>query len=312
MNTNCTKCKENYELELIDYSFWDKRHKPSSYECPNCSNKYYIREPQWINSLTWKGTKIKKLLSHNEIKTSSNYFNVDLDSTKVYQILKEKGIANLHHANTVGSSKTFLEKKALLSREYVKRENLYQTPQDSDEKDINYGINDYLFLDAKDLADYFGKPNEYGPVLFKFNLDLLLDPEIPTIRISRNNPCYWKVGDAINERYYNDLEDFKTEYLTGNKLRDGRTMFMLTTKQGKLSLTEYLISVSVDNPNLWVFFEGKGKVKYIEKIKEFLGDEIEALGVHREVLNRFAFAYNIMYTVKYSKFQKFFTVAKIE
>ena len=87
---------------------------------------------------------------------------------------------------------------------------------------------------------------------------------------------------------------------------------MITTKQGKLNLKEYLVSVSVDNPNIWVLFKDRGKVYYIERIKEFLGDEIKTLGVHREVLNRFTFAYNVMYRIKLDKFVKFFTTAKIE
>lgn len=134
MISKCYGCETEYELELIGFNFWERRKKSSTYDCPNCSAKHYIREPQWLKSLTWNGLKIVKRCNQNQINTKGEAFNVDLNAKEVHQILKTKGVTHLHHANTVTTSKSFLENKSLLSREFVERENLFQTGQNSDDK----------------------------------------------------------------------------------------------------------------------------------------------------------------------------------
>jgi DNA-directed RNA polymerase subunit RPC12/RpoP len=300
----CSKCSTEFELVLTGYSFWEQKKAPSTFECPNCSNKYYIREPEWIQSLTWNGIKISKRYNQEQINTSQLSFNVDLDAKKVHEILKQKGVRFLHHANTVLTSKTFLEYNALLSREQVSSKNLFQTKQDSDDKDNELGINNYLFLDGKDLAEYFSRPNHYGPVLFKMNLDLLLSNEIKTIRISRKNPIYWNSSDGLNDKYHNNLSEFDNEYLTGDKLRDGGTMFMITTTNGILSLEQYLEEISIDNPNL-IFTD---KTNLITKISDFLKPELTKLGKQLQILNRFSFQYNFMRLTQFEKYRKFFSI----
>ncbi|MBK8653103.1 MAG: hypothetical protein IPN20_04190 [Haliscomenobacter sp.] len=148
--------------------FGKEEKNPSTYECPNCSTKYYIREPQWLKSLTWNGSKIIKRHNQNQINTKQEAFKVDLCAREAHRILKSKGVTHLHHANTVTTSKSFLENKALLSREYIEANNLFQTGQDSDRKDKKFGIHGFVFLDGKDLASYFSRPNHYGPILFKW------------------------------------------------------------------------------------------------------------------------------------------------
>jgi len=173
--------------------------------------------------------------------------NIDLDSNEVYRILKKKGISFFFHANTVRTSLTYIESNTLLSRDFVERNGLKQTPQASDEKDKKFGIWNYIFLDARDLAEYFSRPNVYGPVLFILDNILLLDPAIPTVRITKFNPCYWTEKNKIDERYFTDLNDFEKKYLTGNKLADGGIMFIITTLNGRFELSKYLWGFRIDN-----------------------------------------------------------------
>lgn len=235
---------------------------------------------------------------------------MNLDSKKLYNILRKKGLNHFYHANTVGTSKTFLRNNALLSREFIQSRNLYQTDQVSDDKDIRYGINDFIYLDANDLSAYFSRPNKYGPVLFRFDNSLLLDDKIPTVRITKSNPIHWKDKDKDVDRYYLDLEQFDEEYLSGNKLRDGRTMFMITTTNGILSLDKYFNYISVDNPYFWLPFNNS-KIEYLEKIKEFLGQEINDQGIEKKIVNRFKVSYLRMRIQEPQKFQRFFTTVKL-
>lgn len=175
---------------------------------------------------------------------------IDLDSKEVYNILREKKLKYFYHANTVKTSLTFMDSFALLSREYIERNGLVQTEQTSDAKDKEFGIWDFLFLDAMDLADYFSRPNVYGPVLFALDNKLLLDSRIPSVRITKFNPCYWTANHTTADLYYSDLEQFKKSYLTGDKLKDGGTMFIITTINGKLELDNYLAGFRVDSPGI--------------------------------------------------------------
>jgi len=304
--SKCNNCQTEYELELIEFNIWDIRKTPSIFECPNCSTKYYIREPQWLKSLKWNGIKISTRYGQEQINTRRDAFNIDLDSKEVFKILKTKGITHFHHANTVTTAKSYLEANALLSREYIEKNKLFQTGQSSDSKDKEFGIHNFIFLDAKDLADFFSRPNDYGPVLFKLDLKLLLSEDIPTVRISRENPFYWKDSNALNDQYYNNLDDFKNEYSTGNKLRDGKTMFMITTLDGSLSLEKYLQEITVDNPHL-IFTDNR---KLITTITDFLEPELTKFGIQLQVLDRFQFGYNRLRVFEFEKYKKFFTTKR--
>lgn len=57
-----------------------------------------------------------------------------LPPTETYNLLKEKGIGQLFHANTLKTSLTFIEQKALLSRHYIESNDLLQSRQKSDEE----------------------------------------------------------------------------------------------------------------------------------------------------------------------------------
>lgn len=170
----------------------------------------------------------------------------ELSSEEVYKILKEKGLDHFYHANTVKTSLTFIDSLALLSREHVEQNGLNQTTQSSDETDREFGIWNYIFLDGKDLAAYFSQPNLYGPILFAFVNELLLNENIPTIRITKFNPYYWTNEHSDSDKYFNNLNDFRNAYLTGNKHRDGGIMFIITTLNGRFDFTEYLSGIRVD------------------------------------------------------------------
>lgn len=113
-----------------------------------------------------------------------------LDNKKLYDLLHSKNISNLFHANTVATSITFIEEGGLLSRNDIEERGLYQTPQTSDEIDKLFDVFDDVFLDTKDLHEHFSRQNHYGPVLFKFKLELLFEENLD-IWMTKNNPIYW-------------------------------------------------------------------------------------------------------------------------
>ena len=176
----------------------------------------------------------------------------DLDKNLLFEILHDKGIKNLYHANTVGTSITFLNQKSLLSRKYVAENALFQTEQYSDSKDKKFDIWDGIFLDAVDIHTEFRRRNLYGPFLFSFNLDVIKSDLINTVRVTKVNPVHWKSNQSEKDWYYLDLHEFRDKYKKENKTRDIGSMIILNNIDGKLPFRPFLNKFILDNPNVFV------------------------------------------------------------
>lgn len=181
----------------------------------------------------------------------------DLNPKELYDVLQKKGVDKLYHANTVATARLYLEHQCLLSRQYVETNNLYQTPQYTDEKDKKLGIYDDIFLDMVDIHDYLRRPNFYGPLLFVFTTDILLSGLFETVRITKTNPSKWSVGGSEEDWYYSDMNDFEGNYMIGNKILDVGKMIIIKGNDGQLPLENYCVKLILDNPNLHVPVEGQ-------------------------------------------------------
>ncbi|MEZ7204893.1 hypothetical protein [Pseudoalteromonas sp. DY56-GL79] len=170
-----------------------------------------------------------------------------LDNRKLYELLKDKGVTNLYHANTVATSITFIEEDGLLSREYIENKGLYQTPQTSDEIDKLFDVFDDIFLDTTDLHKHFCRQNHYGPVLFQFSLELLLDDEFE-IWVTKDNPIYWSKNSDVSDNYFESVEELSDEW-SNHEIQ--RKMFTVK-KPGKPILFNYLESIILDNPKVLI------------------------------------------------------------
>lgn len=172
-----------------------------------------------------------------------------MQGPEVYDVLEGIGATGLHHANSVTTSCTFLEQGGLLSRGFVEDHKLLQTPQAaSDEIDKKYGIWDRIFLDHVDIHERAGRrkgPNQYGPVLFVFPLEILLGlPTGTEILVTRRNPIYWYDGQADNGRWYENAED-----LAGNiRFGDFDKMLVVRTPSEVLAFPNGRARVFLDDP----------------------------------------------------------------
>lgn len=174
-----------------------------------------------------------------------------LNNADVMQVLREKGVAQLFHANSVLTACTFLEHGHLLSRARVQSRGLRQTPQSSDEIDKKFGIFDDIFLDGIDIharARTKKAPNEYGPVLFVFRMDSVFADRAlqATLRITRTNPIYWTNEQAEKDRYYSTAQEFASEYRYG----DFQKMLTFRVPDGQLTLAPSLQQIVIDDPGM--------------------------------------------------------------
>jgi hypothetical protein len=173
-----------------------------------------------------------------------------MKGTEVFNVLKAIGAAHLHHANTGRTSCTFLERGGLLSRAFVEENKLEQTPQPaSDEIDKKYGIWNRIFVDHVDIHYRAGRkkgPNHYGPVLFRFDIALLLElPAGTDVHATKSNPVHWHDEQQEGERW------FMTERELGENIHFGDfdKMLVINTPSGKLAFPKKQVEIFLDDPN---------------------------------------------------------------
>jgi hypothetical protein len=167
---------------------------------------------------------------------------------EVHDVLVSIGATQLHHANTVTTSSTFLEEGALLSRGYVEAHGLKQTSQSSDSIDKRYGIWDAVFVDHVDIHYRGGRkkgPNQYGPILFELNVNALLKlPSETDVRVTKKNPIHWKDKQDDAERYFLSPEELRKNIGYG----DFDKMLVIFTPTGRFEFPEKRVRIALDNP----------------------------------------------------------------
>jgi hypothetical protein len=170
---------------------------------------------------------------------------MNLDKIKLHRLLLEKKITHVHHANTLGTSLTYIEQMGLLSRGTVEKRGLYQTRQKSDHKDKLHKIWHDVFLDTLDLHGHFNRQNHYGPVLFKISIDFLLKTK-SEIRITKSNPIHWKFPMEKREKYFASVSELRRKW---DECKPEKRMITVR-KSTKPILFGYLDEIILDNPDL--------------------------------------------------------------
>lgn len=236
-------------------------------------------------------------------------------SAELYEMLREKGLQYLYHANTVSTSLTFIKQNALLSRAYVEFNTLVQTGQKSDAGDKEHDVWDHVFLDGEDLHKRYSQANKYGPVTFRMKLELLKAPELEYIYITRSNPMYWKKNTPVEKKFYASIDEVKADYLSGRKL-DSQIMFTLKDTQKKVALDKFLVAVGIDKPEILINLKSGGMKNVgeytFEKISKTLADSgLENVPVYFRHENesrycRCNFNYTYYYNFDYQEFMKRF------
>jgi hypothetical protein len=140
---------------------------------------------------------------------------MELNAKEVYEVLREKGVENLYHANTVRTSCTFLSHSRLMGRGIGEERSLPQTSQPSDEKDKRYGLWYDIFLDSVAVHRRSGQRNYYSPVLFVLDLGLLQCDWLASMWVTKSNPGKWTDDTPLEQRYFSDIEEVRNGYELG-------------------------------------------------------------------------------------------------
>lgn len=171
-----------------------------------------------------------------------------MQGADVYAVLQRIGATQLHHANTVTTSSTFLEQGGLASRGFVERHSLRQTPQSSDEKDKRYNIWHCVFLDHVDIHYRAGRakgPNLYGPVLFLLDLGILLRlPVDSEVFVTKTNPVHWFDSQPVGDRWFQSTDELAANLVFGNFDK----MLVIQTPSAMIPFPDKRVQIALDDP----------------------------------------------------------------
>lgn len=135
-----------------------------------------------------------------------------------------------------------------MSRGFAEEHGLKQTPQSSDDIDKEFNVWHSIFLDHVDIHDRSGPkkgPNQYGPVLFVFRLDILLHlPADTRVHVTKKNPLRWRGNDLDSDRWFQSA----TELAKRIKFGDFDKMLVIDTPSEKLDLPDQCARIILDDP----------------------------------------------------------------
>ena len=161
----------------------------------------------------------------------------------IKQILLEKGVTHLYHANTVATACTFIENKGLLSRGAVDDMGFYQTSQSTDESDKDFDVFYDIFFDSVDIHQRSKRINNYGPVVFVYSIDVLDALPRDCIRITKSNPKYWAPSMTDEDKYFLTKDELEFHFYRG------RFDQHITLRHQTAPLSfEFLEKIIIDDP----------------------------------------------------------------
>lgn len=170
---------------------------------------------------------------------------MEIASKKVYEILSNKGVDKIYHANSVITSCQFLRKGSLLSRGTIERNKMFQTPQKTDTADKNYGIWFDLFVDSVDIHGRANRANAYGPVLFVLNSEIIKKAYTGKVWVTKLNPTKWS-GKNHEKRWFTSEKDLEDNFVYGRFDQ----IIVFRHCGGELPISDYLEEIVLDDPGL--------------------------------------------------------------
>lgn len=201
-----------------------------------------------------------------------------LNNKELYQLLDDKEINFLYHANTVRTFKSFVEISGLMSRGAIEDIGLDQSPQDSDDIDKVFDVWYDIFLDTTDLHKYFSRQNLYGPVLMRFNNNLVLNLEYE-FHVTKDNPINWTSAMTDKDKYFESVQELRDDW---DKYQRQRKMFTIRMNK-KPILFDHLKDVVIDDPGVQFPENGKDLVVFNEA-KKILDECIDGNPIFRNKL----------------------------
>jgi len=160
------------------------------------------------------------------------------------KILISKDINHLYHVNTVATSITYIQNGGLISRGAVEDKGLFQTPQESDEKDKEVSVFYDIFFDTDDIHARRKAVNFYGAITFEFSIDVLDSLGDKIVKATKDNPIRWSKDMPEEKRYFTDEIPMSFEFHKGTFQQH----ITICDMHESLPFEPYLTRVLIENP----------------------------------------------------------------
>lgn len=170
---------------------------------------------------------------------------MSLPAKHVYDVLKDKNVDTLYHANSVLTTCQFLNKGSIMSRGSVEQIGGYQTEQDSDRIDKRYGIWYDIFFDSIDIHSRGSRANKYGPVLLCFDIEIITRLYTGNVWVTKLNPTKW-AGKSDEKRWFESKRDLEENFVPS----EFDQMIVFRHCGGVLPFKSYLNQIILDDPQM--------------------------------------------------------------
>lgn len=197
-----------------------------------------------------------------------------MESKIIKDLLLANNVEYLYHANSVLTALTYINNGGLMSRSFVEKTGLLQTPQKTDESDKIFDVYDDIFFDSIDLHYRMKNINDYGPVLFVYSVELLDDVSSYDVLITKSNPIHWNESISYEEKYFSSLYELSNNFQKGNF-----NQHITIRHVDKPIAFDKLSEIILDYP-------GDDKKEYFETAKNEIKNALKENGIYIPIKSR--------------------------
>lgn len=174
---------------------------------------------------------------------------MNLTNRELYDFLKFNGIKYLYHVTTISTAIGFIKHGGFISRKLAKDMDISYILRRDEAFYEEFDIYNDIFFNSFDLHIFYKRPNYFGNVTFLVTIDILIDDDMPSIVITKNNPLYW--NKSIKHIYYDTIDEYiKDFYNAMNNLELYQQMYYAFKHCNDIiPFGKYLKTIIVDNPH---------------------------------------------------------------
>jgi hypothetical protein len=165
---------------------------------------------------------------------------------RIYEILKEKGVSSIHHANSVENSALFLRNRCLMSRETIEKHSNQTTSPKAKKSGTDYSVLNDIFADSIDIHGQANAAHTHGPVLLELDIEIINNTYTGKVWVTKSNPMDWDANTHQERKWFVSAHDLEDNFSYGSF----KHKVVFRHCGGKLPILGYLNRVILDDPKL--------------------------------------------------------------
>lgn len=182
---------------------------------------------------------------------------------EIKQVLRDKGVTSLYHADTVATSLLYLESGGLLPGDAWEVSGVMPPSRRRDAETRPLGRFHDVFFASCDEHDRVHRYNLYGPVLYVYSLEVLDQLAGQEVLITREHPLRW-AGERGEELYFRSVQEMQEQFCAGDICQ-----YVAVRNAHEPIGFDCLQEIVLDDPNIENdnFFRAFSKISKLKKQK---------------------------------------------